>query len=185
LLDELSAQLRERLGVFGGKLEPLDARGAHQEVTLAYRALLSGAERFLRERGAGQGDEVRAARDLIKDLRRVLRLRPEMYPSAALTQEQIAEHIKRLRNDYCFGSVRDNINRFMPRPAGARVAHMRVAQPLNITQALAAGTESRPTTQAMLATLRARMQQALNEINAELQMRGAFIEYPNPFALPA
>jgi hypothetical protein len=120
---------------------------------------------------------------LVKDMRRILRLRPEMYPDATLTQEQVAENIKRLRNDYCFGSLRDNVNRFMPRPAGARTAHLRVPQPLDVTRALSHAAELDETARAALLTdLRVRMQNSLDEINAELRARRAFIEYPNPFA---
>ena len=49
-----------------------------------------------------------------------------------VTQEQLAEHLKRIRNDYCEGSLRDTLNRFVPQPAGPRRAHIRVPEPLGL-----------------------------------------------------
>jgi hypothetical protein len=181
LLTVLSEQLRQRVGALGGSLLSVETGGDSESATKGYRALTNAAERHLRE--LEPSAEVRDARDLAQELRRILRLRPEMYPGPALTQEQIAECIKRLRNDYCFGALRDNVNRFMPQPAGARVAYVRVPPPLNISQALARDTAPHtPTQEALLTDLRARMQLALNEINRELHARGRFNEYPNPLA---
>ena len=41
-------------------------------------------------------------------------------PARRSTQEGLAEHIKRIRNDYCKGTLRDTLNRFVPQPAGPR-----------------------------------------------------------------
>ena len=40
--------------------------------------------------------------------------------------------MKRIRNDYCDGSLRDTLNRFVPQPAGPRRAHIRVPEPLGL-----------------------------------------------------
>ena len=149
-----------------------------EQASQAYRAQLAHADRLLRSVDDAESDAARLLRELIGDMRRILRVRPEMYPHATLTQEQIAENIKRLRNDYCNGSLRDSVNRFMPRPAGSRIAYVRVPQPLNVTKA---AQQSPAVAEELLAQLRERMQQALDGINDELQARGAFIEYPNPF----
>ncbi len=179
LLSALADQLRQRIATLGGTLPAAAPAEDEEGTTRGYRNLVSAAERYLRELApsAAAQDTVQTTRELLRDVRRILRLRPEMYPGATLTQEQVAENIKRLRNDYCFGSLRDSVNRFVPRPAGSRVAYVRVPAPLEITRALDDEEQARLVTE-----LRARMQTALNQINEELHARGAFVEYRNPFA---
>ena len=85
--------------------------------------------------------------------------------------------MKRIRNDYCEGSLRDTLNRFVPQPAGPRRAHIRVPEPLGLHDF--AGSEDEA-----LELLRARMQAALDAINAALAADGACRTYPNPFHRP-
>ncbi len=59
-------------------------------------------------------------------------MRAALYPAAEMTQEQVAECIKRIRYDYCAGTLRDTFNKFVPRPAGARIAHIRVPEPIAV-----------------------------------------------------
>ena len=87
-------------------------------------------------------------------------------------QEEIAEHIKRLRADHCFGSWRDTLNRFVPQPAGARRAHVRVPEPIAM-HAFAGDAE------AATAELQRRMQTALDEIAEGESPRRMM--YRNPF----
>ncbi len=61
-----------------------------------------------------------------------LRLGDFAFASETVTQEGLAEHIKRIRNDYCKGSLRDTLNRFVPQPAGPRTAHIRVPEALDV-----------------------------------------------------
>lgn len=150
--------------------------------------LLRVGDRWLRavDRRHGYRDQIQR---LLRDTRRLMRFRPELYPHAELTQEQVAECIKRLRNDYCEGTLRDSVNRFLPRPAAARTAYVRVPQPINIT-ALLKGRAALETdeTERVVRDLRARMQAALDGINAEIEPlpagRGGFIREPNPFFEP-
>lgn len=187
LLEKLAAHLNQLVVGLGGALPEPPAQmpglqvSPSEQASQAYRVQLAHADRLLRSLDDAETDAARLLRELIGDMRRILRVRPEMYPRATLTQEQIAENIKRLRNDYCFGSLRDNVNRFIPRPAGSRIAYVRVPQPLNITQAAQTAQQSPAIVEELLAQLRERMQQALDGINDELHARGAFIEYPNPF----
>ena len=57
---------------------------------------------------------------------------PFAFAGETITQEGIAEHLKRIRNDYCEGSLRDTLNRFVPQPAGPRRAIIRVPEPLGL-----------------------------------------------------
>jgi hypothetical protein len=150
--------------------------------------LLRAGERWLRtaDRQHGYRDEISR---LVRDTRRLMRFRPEFYPHAELTQEHIAECIKRLRNDYCEGTLRDGVNRFVPRPAAARSAYVRVPQPINISALLKGRPALEPDEiERTVKDLRARMQAALDSVNAEIGQlapgRGGFIREPNPFFEP-
>ncbi len=91
-----------------------------------------------------------------------------------MTQEELAEHIKRIRNDYCKGTLRDTVNRFVPRPAGPRTAIIRVPEAI-------AMHEFEGSVDDALALLRGRMQEALDGINETLSAGGRFRLYRNPF----
>lgn len=98
------------------------------------------------------------------------------FASAMITQEEIAEHIKRLRRDYCAGSWRDALNNHvLPLPAGLRRVYIRVPEPLLINdlseQELADGCD----------ILRKYLQDGLDELIEEISKTHSFIEYPNPF----
>ena len=167
----------------------LDALGAERPaVREDLMQLLRAGDRWLRtaDRRHGYHDEMRR---LVRDTRRLMRFQPQIYPHAQLTQEQVAECIKRLRNDYCEGSLRDTASRFVPRPVAPRTAHVRVPEPINIS-ALLKGRPSleRAEIDAVVTDLRARLQSAVDEINAEIganaPARGGFIREPNPFYEP-
>ncbi len=103
-----------------------------------------------------------------------LRLGPYAFEGGTVTQEELAEHIKRIRNDHCKGTARDTLNRYVPRPAGPRTAIMRVPEPLAMHEVAGSDDEA-------LALLRERMQEALDGINGMLGAAGRLKAYPNPF----
>ena len=90
-----------------------------------------------------------------------------------VTQEELAEHIKRIRRDYCKESLRDKLNAFVPQAAGRRTAHIRVPRPF----ALHNKADGKVTPE----QLRERMQETLDSLNAELETQGVFIRLDNPF----
>lgn len=96
------------------------------------------------------------------------------FSDETITQEEIAEHIKRLRNDYCKGTLRDTLNAFVPQPVGPRVAHIRIPEPIAV-HAWQGNIE------AMTEELRNRMQATLDAILTDPMIEGRFISYPNPF----
>ncbi|TGQ56207.1 hypothetical protein EN836_05420 [Mesorhizobium sp. M1C.F.Ca.ET.193.01.1.1] len=135
--------------------------------------LLRHSRRWLRE-GKADADEQKRVRKLTETIQRIQRVGPWAFANQTITQEEIAEHLKRIRNDYCKGTLRDTINRFIPQPAGPRCAHIRVPEPLGLHAYGGSIDEA-------LVMLRSRMQQAVTGIVAELQAGGGFISYPNPF----
>lgn len=136
--------------------------------------LLRAARRWLRENKAGDKARREATRALADDLARVKRLGRFAFANPAITQEQIAEHLKRLRNDYCKGTLRDTLGALLPQPVAPRCAIIRVPEPIEIVDA---GTD----VDEAVAQLRKCLQSALDEINAELKGQGAFRLQKNPF----
>ena len=135
--------------------------------------LLRAARRWLRENKAAEKSRREEVRELLDDLTRVARLGAFAFEPADITQEQIAEHLKRLRNDYCKGTLRDSVSAFMPQPVAPRRAIIRVPEPIEISDA--------PDVPVVLADLRRRLQTALDEINAELRGQGGLRLHKNPF----
>jgi hypothetical protein len=137
--------------------------------------LVRRGRRFLRDQGRGlEPQAAQAIRSGLDTLQRLRRLGPYAWQSAVMTQEQVAEHIKRIRNDYCKGTLRDTLNALVPQPVGPRVAHVRTPEPIAIHAFQ--GTDDDATDE-----LRRRMQAVLDALNAELEADGVFKSYPNPF----
>jgi hypothetical protein len=107
----------------------------------------------------------------------------EAYGGPRLTQEQIAESLKRVRATLVTRGRRNAIHNFLPAPYGPRVAHVRVPDPILVDPIRAAGPLSER--QAYVAELtegtRTRMQQALDEINREIAADTQRWSHRNPF----
>ncbi|WP_192178772.1 hypothetical protein [Mesorhizobium amorphae] len=159
----LLIELRHRLG------EIISADTAISDII----ELLRLSRRWLRE-NAGDAERSIKVRALTETIQRLQRLGPWASVSPTVTQEEIAEHLKRIRNDYCKGRLRDTLNRFIPQPAGPRRAHIRVPEPLGLHTFEGSVDEA-------LDELRSRMQEAISGIVAGLDASGGFISYPNPF----
>ena len=179
LLGILSRELARRLTALGAEM-PADPEDLSQ--------ILRMGDRWLRTADPKHGyrDDLRR---LVRDTRRLMRFRPDLYPHAELTQEQIAECVKRLRNDYCEGTLRDTASRFVPRPVAPRTAYVRVPEPINISALLKGRPSLEPTeTNAVVADLRVRLQTAIDAINVEIDKlapgRGGFLREANPFFEP-
>ncbi len=78
-----------------------------------------------------------------------------------ISQEEIAEHIKRIRNDYCSGTFKDTFNKFVPQPVGPRKAILRLVQPVAMHAWRGSADEAAQ-------EMRRRMQAKIDEINAGL-----------------
>jgi hypothetical protein len=136
--------------------------------------IMRSARRFLRESSSADPELRKQVKSLSEAIMRVQRVGDFAFASKTVTQEGIAEHIKRIRNDYCKGTMRDTLNRFMPQPAGPRRAHIRVPEPLVMNDYRGTPTEA-------MAEIRRRMQAALDEINDGLHAGGFSKAYSNPF----
>ena len=191
IYETLLARDEERLGLTAAPALPFAER--HAAVTAALSAQLAGmlgceasagpdellrlARRKLRDKAMLDRDAATALRKSADALARVGRIGPFAFAGETITQEGIAEHLKRIRNDYCNGSRRDTLNRFVPQPAGPRRAYIRVPEALGLHEFKGSEDEA-------LALLRSRMQATLDALNAEIEREQPFRRYPNPFHQP-
>ena len=102
----------------------------------------------------------------------------DVYGTPRLTQEQLFESLKRTRDRLLRAGWRNTVANMLPRPFGPRVVHIGVPEPIPVTAADAAdgGAEAR-----LLALARARMQEALDEINARIADDVDRLAHANPF----
>lgn len=135
--------------------------------------LLRRARRWQRE-NTGDADGQKQIRKLADTIQRLQRVGSWASANPRITQEEIAEHLKRIRNDYCRGGLRDTMNRFIPQPAGPRCAHIRVPEPLGLHEHTGSIDDA-------VAELHRRMQETVTRTVAEIEAGGGFIFYPNPF----
>ncbi len=170
-----AASLRERREKIATVIEQRLAAAVGAPDKVGRGSLMRLGRRWIRENKASADlaalSKVRALSD---DLARIIRLGDFAFEDRRITQEQVAEHLKRLRNDYCTGTIRDSINRLLPQPVAPRRAIIRVAEPIEIT-------DPAVNVEAGVAELRRRLQSALDAINDELASQGAVRHYPNPF----
>jgi hypothetical protein len=170
------------LGLTGGESAPYHERQklVVADVTAKLAAILGmdddgGADwqrlarRRLRELDR-KSDAAGELKRLSEMLFRASRVGQFAFQNPEVSQEEIAEHIKRIRNDYCSGTFRDTFNAFVPQPVGPRRAIIRAPEPI----ALHAW---RGTAQEAMAELRHGMQAKLDGINAGLSPR----HEKNPF----
>ncbi|WP_095081474.1 hypothetical protein [Mesorhizobium sophorae] len=135
--------------------------------------LLRRARRWQRE-NTGDADEQKKVRVLADTIQRLQRVGSWASANPRITQEEIAEHLKRIRNDYCRSGLRDTMNRLIPQPAGPRCSYIRVPDPLGLHEHAGSVDDA-------VAELHRRMQATVASTVAKLAVGGSFIFYPNPF----
>ena len=134
-------------------------------------SLLRGSRRWLRE---NRNSPQRAlVRDLVETIARHESLGDYAFVNKTTSQEELAEHIKRLRRDYCKGTLTDTLNAFIPQAAGLRTAHIRVPEPFALHSERDANLAPDQ--------LQARMQAGLDDLNDQIEARDWFISFGNPF----
>jgi hypothetical protein len=121
------------------------------------------ARRRLREldRKSAEAGKIRLLSEM---LFRVARVGQFAFQSPEISQEETAEHLKRIRNDYCSGTFRDSFNKFVPQPVGPRRAILRLPEPIALH-------EWRGTAEEAMEEIRQRMQAKLDGINSGLSHR--------------
>ena len=152
-----------------------------------FKRVISAERRALRHDESGDGRARRAALtldlDRAEEASRLGGFSRDVYGTPHLSQEQIGESLKRHRATLVTGGLRNTIHNFLPVPFGARVAHVRVPEPIRIDSSLASGKGHDQAYVASLIDLASeRMQEALDSINREIAAEVKRFSVPNPFA---
>ncbi len=130
-------------------------------------------KRKVRGEGKTPSDAGRAALVLSGRLTKIRRLGDFAFLSPTITQEEVAEHLKRIRNDWCFGTLRDVMNAYLPQPVARRVAHIRILPPFEVTGAETAAD--------LMGSVRESLQVALDKVNSQISKDNNRSIWPNPF----
>lgn len=136
-------------------------------------ATIKLVKRKVRGEGKAPSDASKAASKLADRLTKIRRLGDFAFKNETITQEEVAEHLKRIRNDWCVGTLRDVMNAYLPQPVARRVAHIRILPPVEVT-----GTE---TAADLVVTVRSSLQSALDKVNDEIDKGENRTVWPNPF----
>ncbi len=174
----------------GGYLEAQLAASSELQRSLAerYGALdpdLTRAQfqlrRAMRERAANDPEATRRDRAQLQELVRLGSFDPALYDRPQLTQERVAEVLKRTRSSLLTRGLRNVIHNTMPVAAGPRVVHVRVAEPIEVDPMLASvAAGDAPAARArLLAEHRGRLQQLVAGMELEQEGRTAALAVPN------
>jgi hypothetical protein len=112
----------------------------------------------------------------------MLRLLPARGDKSHLTQEQVAERVKRLRSDWLHSTLRDQVARFFPRAAAPREVFMTVGEPVDVVACGASSAQIDVHLQSLTERMRSGIESARQ---AALNRLGAPVRYLNPFLHPA
>jgi hypothetical protein len=103
----------------------------------------------------------------------------DVYGSATLSQEQLFESLKRMRDRIMRRGWKNMIAIMLPRPFGPRVVHVGVPDAIRVSSVAAAHAKDYEAS--LLDHTRTRMQDKLDEINARIAPEVARFSHPNPF----
>lgn len=127
------------------------------------------ARRAIRERTANDPEGARRDRALLGELQRLHGFTRERYPEETLTQEQVAENLKRTRASLVTRGFADALHNTVPVAVGPRVARIRVPEPMAVHDVWSADEATGEARRAeLLAELHRRMQQALDALTSEI-----------------
>ena len=110
----------------------------------------------------------RQAQQDINEAIRVLGFSMFLYNRPTLTQEHLAESLKRLRQDLLQGDRFDFLRKWMPLPVGPRCLHVRACAPIRVDHFLDnAESDGQERVQDLLRLVRSSMQMRLDALNEE------------------
>jgi hypothetical protein len=116
---------------------------------------------------------------MAEEVKRLGEFNRDVYGTSLLTQEQLFESLKRLRDRLLRGGWWNTLANLLPRPFGPRVVHIGVPEPIRVEGSLAPD----PThyERELLDLARARMQEKLDEINRRIAPEVERYAVRNPF----
>lgn len=128
---------------------------------------------------AAQREVLRRDHEMADEAKRLGEFTADLYGSLTLTQEQISESLKRIRDRMLRRHWKDVLAKTLPRPLGPRILHVGVPEPIPV--AAVAHTERGDYETVLLELMRRRMQEKLDDINARIEPEVARYRVPNPF----
>ncbi|MBY0404169.1 MAG: hypothetical protein K2X66_09740 [Cyanobacteria bacterium] len=131
---------------------------------------------------ANHPEQYKQDNDIHREIGRLSSFVKEVYNTPHLTQEQIAESLKRMKQELLEGGYRDEVQKKIPRPVGDRTAHIRVVDPINVSALLGNKTQLTEAEQTELITqIQGKMQEKIDAINAEIAPIVKKHQVINPF----
>ena len=101
------------------------------------------------------------------------------FSSSEISQEEIADHLKRIRAEFCKGTLRDTLNKYLPQAAGSRTVHIRAVQPVAVHTLMKHSDAVNPVD--VMQRIRTAMQSKLDQLHHEIEANHPRINVFNPF----
>ena len=116
---------------------------------------------------------------MAEEAKRLGEFNANIYATDMLTQEQLSESLKRIRDRLMRRGWLNTLSNMLPRPLGPRVVHVAVPKPVRVmpNEAPTLGDYERR----LLVLTRMRMQRALDEINSRIAPEVQRFAHENPF----
>lgn len=113
-----------------------------------------------------------------QEIKRLVEFDFSYFNDVYLTQENMAELLKKIRIQYCTAGIWNMIHKFIPSPIAARTAFIKVPDAICLNELVHKGNKELIKEQA-LTIMKNRMQESLDDINAKLLNEGKVIRYRN------
>jgi hypothetical protein len=137
--------------------------------------------RAIHARARQDPESARRDRATLAEVIRLGHFTRDYYASATLALEHIAESLQQTRLALLRKGWREALHGVVPVAVAPRVASIRVAEPIAVREWFVASTEETDVEAVVLATLRERLQIALDRLNAEFATQSDAYRRPNPF----
>jgi hypothetical protein len=171
--EQLFAHLEEDLGQRYGTQHGDERRRTH---------LFDKASRVNKE---SNRDLYKADQKKVAEMNRLLGFGRETYNTPELTQEHIAESLKRIRKDLVMHTWLDRLKKTAPVPVGERTAEIRSAGPIEVRSLMSRpNVDEEALRDELVAQVRTYMQTRLDQINKEIAPEVQRFARINPFYRP-
>ena len=142
------------------------------------RTVLKQAALWLRHNSA-ENDNYALVKDAFETINRWQRLLDCSFKFSETSQEEIADHLKRIRADFCKGTLRDTLNKYLPQAAGPRTVHIRAVPPVAIHTLMTQSEAVNPVD--VMQKIRTAMQAKLDQLHLEIENNHPRLSVFNPF----
>ena len=180
--ENFQAELISRLQDIYGEREGLLAKRLRSyEKEIKKNRVRRGREPLTPEQEAARA-RYKVESSLVAEIRRLDTFGADVYGAEKLTQEQMAETLKRTKRDLVNFTTMDGIRNLMPAAAGWRKAILRCGDPMNVRERVESHDgDVDELKEQLLSEFRERMQAKLDEIIAATTPVTDQFARPNPF----